>query len=204
MNSNRLPFTCRKLNTAMHVTTAEGTPTANSQNPQRAWRTGYAILTSALFLPLLLSFFFVRNLYPFAASTMMMAAGNSRGEQTYYVLRGETLMGATIDLPAVDLTNALSNVAFGLVSATVDNKSFSIRSPHPANVNLLNNLGGEQDLPPAARLPDLLRSWGEIYNSRLPASSTKRLRAVRIDTYRWSGDAYSKYDTYVKTWRVEL
>jgi len=135
---------------------------------------------------------------------MMMAAGNSRAGQTYYVMRGETLTGATIDLPAVNLTNALANVAFGLVSATVDNKSFSIRRPHPANVNLLNSLGGEQNLPPAARLPDLLRSWGEIYNSRLSASSTQRLRAVRIDAYRWSGDAYSKHDTYVQTWRVAL
>ena len=170
----------------------------------RRWVGRYAILTFALFAPLLISFVFIRNLYPFAASTMMMATGNPRGGQTYYILRGETLAGATVDLPAVNLTNALSNVAFGLVSATVENKSFSIRSPHPANVNLLNELGGEQNLPPGARLPDLLRAWGEIYNSRFPVSSTQRLRVVRIDAYRWQPGAYSKYDTYVKTWRVEL
>jgi hypothetical protein len=165
---------------------------------------GYAILTVALFAPLLASFIFIRNLYPFAASTMMMAGGNSRSGQTYYILRGETVAGATIDLPAVDLTNALSNVAFGLVSATVENKSFSIRSPHPANVHLLTELGGTQSLPPAARLPDLLRSWAGIYNSRLPASSSQRLRAIRIDAYRWESGAYFKYDSYVTTWRVEL
>ena len=164
----------------------------------------YAILSFSLIAPLLVSFIFIRNLYPFAASTMMMAGGSSRDGQTYYILRGETLTGATIDLPAVDLTNALSNVAFGLVSATVENKSFSIRSPHPANVTLLRNFGGEQNLPPATRLPDLLRSWGEIYNSRLPATSPQRLRAVRLDSYRWDGRAYSEYDTYVQTWRVEL
>jgi hypothetical protein len=171
---------------------------------KRRWIGRYAILTCALFVPLLASFVFIRNLYPFAASTMMMAGGNSRSGQTYYILRGETLTGATIDLPAVDLTNALSNVAFGLVSATVENKSFSIRSPHPANVHLLTELGGEQSLPPAARLPDLLRAWANIYNSRLPASSSQRLRAIRIDAYRWESGAYSKYDTYVRTWRVEL
>ena len=170
----------------------------------RWWVGRYAILTFALFAPLLASFVLIRNLYPFSASTMMMSAGNPNGGQTYYILRGETLAGATIDLPAVDLTNALSNVAFGLVSATVENKSFLIRSPHPANVNLLQTLGGEKNLPPGARLPDLLRSWGEIYNSRLPALSSQRLRAVRIDAYRWEPGTYSNYDTYVKTWRVEL
>lgn len=164
----------------------------------------YAILTLALFVPLLASFVFIRNLYPFAASTMMMAPGNTGGGQTYYILRGETLTGATIDLPAVDLTNALSNVAFGLVSATVENRSFSIRSPHPANANLLTASGGEKNLAPGTRLPDLLRAWGNIYNSRLPASSSQRLRAIRIDAYRWESGAYSNYDTYAKTWRVEL
>ena len=170
----------------------------------RGWVGRYAILTFALFAPLLVSFVLVRNLYPFAASTMMMAAGDPRSGQTYYILRGETLSGAIIDLPAVDVTNALSNVAFGLVSATVENRSFSIRSPHPANTNLLVALGGEKNLAPGMRLPDLLRSWGDIYNSRLPVSSSQRLRAIRIDAYRWESGGYSKYDTYVKTWRVEL
>ena len=135
---------------------------------------------------------------------MMMSGGNSAAGQTYYMLRGETLTGETVDLHAVRLTNALSNVAFGLVSATIENKSFSIRSPHPANVALLTNFGGAENLPPAARLPDLLRSWGEIYNSRLPASSPQRLRAVRLDAYQWEPGSYSNYSTYVKTWRVEL
>lgn len=164
----------------------------------------YAILTFALVAPLLISFAFIRNLYPFAASTMMMAAGNSRSGQTYYILRGETMAGATIDLPAVDLTNALSNVAFGLVSATVENKSFSIRSPHPANVYLLTNLGGEQNLPPAARLADLLHAWGSIYNARFPQSSGQRLRAVRLDAYRWAGGSYDNYDRFIQSWRIEL
>src|SRR5262245_50975697 len=95
-----------------------------SPDGDHAWRARYAILTFALFAPLLISFLFIRNLYPFAASTMMMAAGEPRGDQTYYILRGETVSGGTVDLRAVELTNALSNVTFGLVSATVENKSF--------------------------------------------------------------------------------
>lgn len=184
----------------MQITDDRPDPPAASN---RRWVSRYTILTFALFAPLLASFVLIRNLYPFAASTMMMAA-NPGGDQTYYILRGETLAGTIIDLPAVDLTNALSNVAFGLVSATAENKSFAIRFPHPANTALLNSLGGTEKLPPGARLPDLLRSWGEIYNSRFPASSSQRLRAVRIDVYRWEPGVYSKYDTYVKTWRVEL
>ncbi len=182
----------------------EQDPLGDSLDGDRAWLARYAILTFALIAPLLISFVFIRNLYPFAASTMMMAGANPRGGQTYYILRGETLTGATIDLPAVDLTNALSNVAFSLVSATVENKSFFIRSLHPANTGMLNTLGGKENLPPAARLPDLLRAWGEIYNSRLPISSPQRLRAVMIDAYRWEPGAYSNYDAYVRTWRVEL
>ena len=135
---------------------------------------------------------------------MMMAAVNPRGGQTYYILRGETLGGTTIDLPAVDLTNALSNVAFGLVSATAENQNFAIRFPHPANAALLNSQGGKENLQPGTRLPDLLRSWGEIYNSRLPPSSSQRLRVIRLDAYRWVGGNYNEYDRYIQSWRVEL
>jgi hypothetical protein len=195
-----------KTNLTADRQTSQSTPSDRdaADRENRLWRTRYAILTFALSAPLLISFVFIRNLYPFAASTMMMAGANSAAGQTYYILRGETLTGTTVDLPAMNLTNALSNVTFGLVSATIENKSFLIRSPHPANVTLLTNSGGAQSLPPAARLPDLLRSWGEIYNSRLPASSPQRLRAVRIDAYRWESGSYSNYTTYVKTWRVEL
>jgi hypothetical protein len=188
---------------AMHRKTAQSTAD-DSQDGDDAWVTRYAILTFALFVPLLISFLFIRNLYPFAASTMMMAAGDARSSQTYYVLRGETVSGLTVDLPAVELTNALSNVTWGLVSATAENKAFSIRTPHPANTALVNAFGGKENLPPGVRVPDLLRSWGEIYNSRLPASSSQRLRAIEIDVYRWQPGTYGDYDTYVKTWRLDF
>jgi hypothetical protein len=187
----------------MHGKTAQST-SANSLNRDNAWVARYTILTVALFAPLLICFFFIRNLYPFAASTMMMAAGDARPTQTYYILRGETVSGLTVDVPAAELTNALSNVTWGLVSATAENKAFTIRRPHPANTRLVNALGGMENLPPAARIPDLLRAWGEIYNSRLPDSSSQRLRAMWIDAYRWQPGTYEKYDTHVETWRIEF
>jgi hypothetical protein len=164
----------------------------------------YAALTGALFVPLLLAFVSIRNLYPFAASTMMMAGGDLQVDRTYYVMRGETATGEIVDLPPAELTNALSANTPGLVAATVENKSFKISSPHPANVALITAAGGTENLPPAGRLSDLLRSWGTIYNSRLSPSSPQRLSAVRLDAYRWAGGSYSNYHQLVQSWRVAL
>ena len=171
---------------------------------ERRWVMRYALLTVFLFGPLLISFVFIRNLYPFAASTMMMAGGRLQEGTVYYILRGETMTGETISLPPVELTNALTGRAFGFVSATVENKSFTIRSPHPANLELLSTAGGTTNLPPAARLPDLLRAWGVIYNDRLPENSSRRLKAVRLDAYRWEGGSYANYDRFVQSWKLEL
>ena len=182
-------------------------PLANTEatkTPAERWGWRYGILTAVLGVPLLLSFIFVRNLYPFAASTMMMAGGDLQRGRVYYVLRGETMGGEIISLPPVELTNALSGRAWGLVSATVENKSFSIRRPHPANLELLSASGGPPNLPPAARLPELLRAWGAIHNSRLPENSGARLKAVRLDAYQWKGGSYAGYDHFVQSWRVEL
>jgi len=164
----------------------------------------YAVLTLALFIPLLAAFAFVRNLYPFAASTMMVAGGDLQSGRTYYWLRGETITGEIIDLPPMELTDALSGRTWTLVNAAVQNSAFKISPPHPANVALLSAAGGVDKLPPAARLNDLLRAWGTIYNSRMSPASPKRLRAVRLDQLRWEGGRYSNYDRWVQTWRVEL
>lgn len=170
----------------------------------RRWVVRYSLLTIFLFGPLLISFVFIRNLYPFSASTMMMTGGRLHQGAVYYVLRGETMTGETISLPPVELTNALTGRAFGFVSATVENKSFTIRSPHPANLTLLSTVGGSANLPPAARLPELLHAWGAIYNGRLPEHSSRRLKAVRLDAYRWDGGSYANYDRFVQSWKVEL
>ena len=177
-------------------------PAAGSNEPR--WIARYALLTFFLFGPLLISFALVRNLYPIAASTMMTSGGVLQAGWTYYIVRGETLTGEIIDLPPVDLTNGLSNVAWALVPAVVENKSFTIRSPHPANIALIAEAGGAEKLPPARRVDDLLRAWGSVYNSRLPADSPQRLRAVRLEEYRWPGGAYRDYDKFTRSWRVEL
>jgi hypothetical protein len=170
----------------------------------RRVRLRYALLTAALFAPLLYSFLAVRNLYPFAASTMMMAGGDPNRGATYYHLRGETVGGETLDLPPAELTGALSWRNWSLVSETVKNKEFAIYNPHPSNAALAASAGGAEKLPPAVRLPELLRAWGAIYNLRLPRDSPRRLRAVRLDAYRWEGRSYEDYERFVESWRAEL
>ena len=170
----------------------------------RRFRLRYALLTAALFLPLLYSFIAIRNVYPFAASTMMMAGGDLGRGATYYRLRGEAADGETIDLPPAELTDALSWRHWSLVSATVENREFTIHKPHPSNAALAAAAGGVERLPRAARLAELLRAWGQIYNSRLPEGSPRRLRAVRLDAYRWEGGAYEDYERFVESWRAEL
>jgi hypothetical protein len=164
----------------------------------------YAVLTAVLFVPLFLAFVFTRNLYPFAASTMMLGIRDTQSGRDYYVLRGETVSGETIDLPPIELTNALTGRSWSLVSAAVENKSFTIRWPHPANLGMAEAYGGGDKLPRAARLEDLLRAWGQIYNSRLPGSSNQKLKSIRLDAYRWEGGLDGDYDRFVESWRAML
>lgn len=125
-------------------------------------------------------------------------------ERVYYVLSGETVSGERIDLPPADLTDGLSGLHWGLVSAAVENKAFKIRRPHPSNAVLLKQHGSVENLPRALHLPELLRAWGEIYNRRLPSGSEGRLRAVRLDAYVWTGEGYADYRRHLETWRAEL
>src|SRR2546422_11607752 len=82
----------------------------------------YVALTVSLFVPLLLAFASIRNLYPFAASTMMLGNKDMQSGRDYYKLRGETVSGEMIDLPPIKLTNALTGRNWGLVTAAVENK----------------------------------------------------------------------------------
>ncbi len=177
---------------------------APPQSSERQFRIRYTLLTMGIFLPLIWAFLTVRNVYPVAAWTVMMAGGDLQREHRYFLLRGETVSGEVIDLRAIELTDALSGRNWGLVAATVDNRAFGLSSPHPANAALLAATGDAAKLPPAVRLPELLRSWGGIFNSRLPASSPRRLKAIRLDTYKWMGQRYSDYDRFIESWRVEL
>ncbi len=164
----------------------------------------YIVLTAAIFLPLIWAFLFVRNLYPIAAWNVMMAGGDLERGRNYCILRGETVSGETIDIPAIELTNALYSRTWTMVNATVGNQSFTLPSIHPANAELIRNVGGVENLPPGARLPDLLEAWGRIYNDHLPETSPQRLKAIRLDMYRWEGGDYSDYEKFIQSWRKDL
>jgi hypothetical protein len=164
----------------------------------------YAVLTIAIFLPLLWAFVRVRNVYPVTAWNVMMAGGLLERGRSYWILRGETISGETVDVRPIKLTNAMYARTWTMVNATVDNQSFKLANLHPANAEMLRQAGGLDQLPPGARLPDLLRAWGNLYNERLPASSTARLKAIRLDMYRWEGGRYADYDKFLQSWRQEL
>ena len=91
-----------------------------------------------------------------------------------------------------------------MVNATIANQSFKLQSMAPENVELLGRFGVVENLPPGARIPDLLETWGRLYNDRLPSSSPARLKAIRLDMYRWEGGSYSNYDNFVQSWRKDL
>lgn len=179
--------------------------TSSSKIVERSYLRRYLLLTAVIFLPLLWAFVRTTNVYPVAAWTVMMGGGNLQRSRPYYMLRGETLTGETVDISAINLTDALSGRNFGLAAFTVSNGPFRLRSPHPANAALLATTeGGIDKLSPATRLPELLKAWGRIYNSELPASSPNRLKAIRLDAYEWPGQTYSNYEQLIQSWRQEL
>lgn len=181
------------------------TPETLSSKIERRYLLRYLLLTAVLFLPLLWAFARTTNVYPVAAWTVMMGGGNLQRSRPYYVLRGETITGETVDIPAIKLTDALSGRNFGLAAFTVSNGPFRLRSPHPANAAVLATTeGGVDKLSAATRLPELLKAWGTIYNSGLPTSSPNRLKAIRLDAYEWPGQTYSNYEQLTQSWRQEL
>ena len=164
----------------------------------------YAVLTAAIFLPLIWSFAKVRNVYPIAAWNVMMAGGDLERGRSYCILRGETVSGETIEIRPIELTNALYSRTWTMVNATIANQSFKLPSVHHANAELIRAFGGVENLPPGARIPDLLETWGRLYNNRFPATSPQRLKAIRLDMYRWEGGSYSNYENFIESWRKDL
>ena len=179
-------------------------PTNFSAPSERGLIVKYAILTAAIFLPLIWAFLSVRNLYPIAAWNVMMAGGDLERGRSYCILRGETVSGETVEVYPIELTNGLYSRTWTMVNATIANQSFRLASIHPHNAELLRQAGGVENLPPGARIPDLLETWGRLYNDRLPASSPQRLKAIRLDMYRWEGGIYSNYDNFIESWRKDL
>ena len=164
----------------------------------------YAILTAAIFLPLFWAFAYVRNVYPIATWNVMLGGALLERGRSYWILRGETVSGETVDIRPMELTNALYSRTWTMVNATVGNQSFKLTNLHPANAELLRQIGSVENLPPGVRLPDLLRAWGTLYNERLPDSSPQRLKAIRLDMYRWEGGRYADYDKFIESWRQDL
>ena len=181
----------------------DSTKRALEKLSERHFRVRYLLLTLGIFLPLVWAFMGLKNVYPIASWTVMTGRKLEHGHQ-YFLLRGETVSGDVVDIPAIELTNALSARNWGLVYGTVANGPFRLRSPHPSNAPLLGVAGSFEKLPPAARLPELLQAWGKIYNSRLSASSPQRLKAIRLDAYQWPGQQYSNYDQFIQSWREQL
>jgi hypothetical protein len=179
-------------------------PVVSAKKPERRFLIQYSILSLVIFLPLLGAFRFIRNVYPIASWNVMMAGGELQQGRTYYILRGETVSGEVVDVRAMSLTNALSGRTWGMVNATVGNEAFKLSSLHPENAALLTRVGGIENLPLGTRVPELLQAWGELYNKQQSASSPHRLKAIRIDMYRWEGGSYSDYDKFVESWRKEL
>ncbi|HEU0253256.1 MAG TPA: hypothetical protein VFR12_09520 [Pyrinomonadaceae bacterium] len=178
--------------------------TNSSARSERRLQIKYAVLTLAIFLPLFWAFLFIRNLYPIAAWNVMMAGGDLERGRSFCILRGETVSGETIEIRPIKLTNALYSRTWTMVNATIGNQSFKLASIHPENEELVRRFGGVDNLPPGVRLPDLLQAWGDLYNKHQPPSSPQRLKAIRLDLYRWESGRYSDYDKFVETWRKEL
>ena len=171
-------------------------------NSNRRWVAQYSILTLVLFIPLLWSFRYIRNLYPFTVWNVMMAGGDLQTGRNFCMLRGETMSGETIDIRAIQLTNALYERNWTMVNATIGNQAFQLSSIHPANAELIEK--SPDGIKVGERIPDLLAAWGKIYNDQLPTSSPKRLRAIQLDLYRWTSGTYSDYSTFITAWRKEL
>src|SRR5215813_10526662 len=91
----------------------------------------YLLLTLGFLMPLTWAFVRVRNLYPIASWNVMTRGGQIDQNYTYFVLRGETVSGETIDIPASGLTDAMRSRTWGLVSAAVANESLKLPVPHP-------------------------------------------------------------------------
>jgi hypothetical protein len=171
---------------------------------ERRIRATYVVLTLALGLSQFWAFAAMRDLYPFASWRMMSGGGEVGEGYAYFVVRGESISGEVIDIRPAKLTDALYARTWGLVEATARNGSFRLRRLHPANAAALREAGGFDKLPRGARVPELLRAWGEIYNEGLAPDSPQRVRAVRLDSYRWAGGRDTSRDELTGSWSVEL
>jgi hypothetical protein len=166
----------------------------------------HVVLTMAIFLPLVWAFITQTNWYPIHYYRMFYGAsalGQGDG-RVYYIFRGETASGDTIDIPPIRIFNALDGMITYVIGAAVANDSLQLKSPHPDNVRLIQSAGSIESVSRAALLPDVLRAFGERYNAKLSGDSPKRLVRVRLEAYRWHQENYGNYGEFVEAWSVEL
>ena len=147
----------------------------------------HSVLTLAIFVPLLCSFLIGAEWYPVSHYRMFYGASAlTKGKGfNYFIFRGETASGETVDIAPITLMNGMDDRIWTMVNAVVANESFQLRSPHPLNEKLIMAVGGVDRLPRAALLPDLLRIWGNRYHAKLAGDSPHRLVRVRMDEYQW-------------------
>ncbi len=177
---------------------------STTRHAERRLLRRYVVLSVGLFAPLVLSFVFIRNVYPVAVWKVMLLDPEAPRGRTYFILRGETVGGETIDIPPINLMGGMYGRTWWMAGATAANSSFKLGSLHPENARMLAEVGGVERLPRGARLPELIRVWGDIYNERQPAGSPRRLKAMRLDAYRWDGVRFDDYEQFVESWRAEL
>jgi hypothetical protein len=164
------------------------------------------LLTLGIFIPLLGAFLTGTEWYPISHYKMFYGASAlQRGDGiNYFILRGETAAGNSVDIAPIKIMNALDDRIWTMVNSVIANESFELRWPHPANERLLATTGNSDTLSRGVLLPDLLRTWGNRYNAKLPHDSPQRLVRVRLDKYRWSHKEYANYSEFVESWRVDL
>jgi len=163
-----------------------------------------ALLTAFVAAPLLAAFVKVTNFYPVPVWSLFSERRELAAGHTYFVLLGKTADGSWREIPPVRIMGGLYGRHFMVASYTATNQPFRIDSPHPDNVRLAERAGGTDRLPAGARMPELLRAWGAVYNQRLASDSPERLTSLRMEMRRWPGGHYGDYETLDQTWEVEL
>jgi hypothetical protein len=166
------------------------------------WRN--VLLTVVVVLPLAAAFIKVTNFFPVPVWSLFSDRRELAKGHTYYVLKGRTADGTWREIPPVRIMAALNGRHFMFASYTAANQPFLVESPHPENVRLMDRAGGVNRLPRGARMDDLLRALGTVYNQRLPPESQDRLTLIRMEERRWPGGHFGDYDRVVHLWETEL
>ena len=85
-----------------------------------------------------------------------------------------------------------------MVNATIDNQSFKLKSIHPANEETAASLTVESKIFRRVRGCRTCSRRGVIFTTGDNRSRHhNRLKAIRLDMYRWESGRYSDYDKFI-------